>query len=247
MENFGARFGALIRKYREAQGLSAGELAETALGDSAKRSRISEIENGKVKRPHARTIDALVGYLVIPQAEVDACRKPIVDDYGLPREMLENIATRFGAENPDAPEAELVAYLKQTAKDWIALKERMAGLEALDGNLSNLLGEAARLMDAGDFDGADDRLADAEDLQVTERALKEVAKAAEIASTRADAALLGGREARAATHITRAAGFIAGFDADAAAGMRQDFAIRLYNRAMAFGGGGLLKRLSFMK
>ena len=239
MTSFGERFGALIKRYREAQGLSSGELAEMALGDAAKRSRISELENGKVKRPHAKTIDLLVGYFNIPQTEVDTCRKPIADDYDRPRELLENLATRFGAENPDAPEAVLVAYLKQTAKDWNAIRTRLAELEAADGNLSNLLHSAEGLLEAGKFAAADDLLADAEEIQVTEKALKEARKSANIAQTRADAALLDGREGDAARHLTRAAGYLAGFDGDIAAGLRNAFAIRLSKRGIAFGGAGL--------
>ena len=72
--SFGACFGALVRKYREMQGISASELAKAALGDEAKRSRISELETGKVKNPHAKTVDALRLYLNIPQDEIDACR-----------------------------------------------------------------------------------------------------------------------------------------------------------------------------
>ena len=48
MSSFGARYGALVRKYRTAEGVSTSELALSALGAAAKRSRISEIENGKV-------------------------------------------------------------------------------------------------------------------------------------------------------------------------------------------------------
>ena len=75
--NFGVRFGALVKRYREAQGLTGRELALHALGDHAKSSRISELENGKVARPLATTIDALVGYLAIPIEEVDTCRDPV--------------------------------------------------------------------------------------------------------------------------------------------------------------------------
>ena len=75
MPHFGARFGRLVLKYREAQGLGPEELANEALGDGAKRSRIWELENGKVARPQAKTISALQVYLNIPQCEVDACRQ----------------------------------------------------------------------------------------------------------------------------------------------------------------------------
>ncbi len=76
MSSFGVRFGQLIRRYREMQGLSASEVARDALGDEAKRSRVSELENGKVANPRAKTIDAFVVYFNIPREEVDACRTP---------------------------------------------------------------------------------------------------------------------------------------------------------------------------
>ena len=150
---FGVRFGALVRRYREAQGLSAGELAAAALGDEAKRSRISELENGKVARPQAKTIDALVGYLAIPLAEVDACRKPVEAPpvEGLPPAVLENLALRFGVENPDAPVAELEGFLKEKAKDFKVMQARLDALVAEDVRIANVAGAAQGALDAGDF------------------------------------------------------------------------------------------------
>lgn len=49
--SFGARFGTLVRSLRDGEGLSSGELARRALGDEAKRSLISNLEIGKVKKP----------------------------------------------------------------------------------------------------------------------------------------------------------------------------------------------------
>ena len=51
--------------------MSAGRLADVAFGDEEKRTRISELENGKVSKPQARTIRAISDALGITEAELD--------------------------------------------------------------------------------------------------------------------------------------------------------------------------------
>lgn len=65
-----------MRKHRTAQGLSLAETAALAYGDEAKASRISELENGRVNRPHAKTVSALSRALKIPEDEVSTCQRP---------------------------------------------------------------------------------------------------------------------------------------------------------------------------
>ncbi|MCG6901134.1 MAG: hypothetical protein LJE68_00495, partial [Rhodobacter sp.] len=165
------------------------------------------------------------------------------EDYGLPRALLENVVLRFGHDNPDAPEAELVAFLKETAKEWQALKARLAGLEAMDGRLANLRGAAESAIAAGEFAEADARLADAEEMQQAERTLAEVRKQAEVREARGMAALMGGDEAAAAAHFETAAGFFAPFDTDEGGRRLNGLTEALYRRGVAFGGEGLTQAI----
>ena len=242
MPHFGARFGRLVKAKRQWMGLKATELALEALGDKAKRSRISEIENGRVANPNAATVGALISHLAISEEEIAECRNPMrnvgdrATDLGVPRELLENLAQRFGVENPDAPEAELIAFLKETATEWKDLKARLAALEALDDRLKNYTGAAEAAMASGNFAEADKLLAMAEEMQQEERTLREVRKQADIRATRAMAALLAGDAESAAGHFEAAAGFFAGMSPGEGARRRNKAAITLAKRGLAFGG-----------
>jgi len=56
---FGERFGELVKRRRAIDDLTQEELAHLAFGDITKKTRISELENGKVKNPRASTVDAI--------------------------------------------------------------------------------------------------------------------------------------------------------------------------------------------
>ncbi len=56
---FGERFGELIKRRRAIENLTQEELAHLAFGDCSKKTRISELENGKIKNPRASTVDAI--------------------------------------------------------------------------------------------------------------------------------------------------------------------------------------------
>ncbi len=68
--SFGKRFGQLVRRKRDIEGLSQQNLAAQAFGDEERKSRISELENGHVTRPQSKTIDALVVALNISEEEL---------------------------------------------------------------------------------------------------------------------------------------------------------------------------------
>jgi len=238
--SFGERFGHLVRRYREAQGLSSGELAIEAFNDEARRSRISELENGKVSRPQARTIDALRIALAIPQEEIDALHKPSLSDRILIAEiraemdlatdgLLEGLALRFGIDNPDAPRAELGKFLKEKAREWKNFKTRLASVTKLDARLSNQMAAAEDAIGRGNFDEAEDILSAAEEIQQQERTLAEVRKQSQIRVARADAALFKGDLGVALTHFDTAAGMFDPFDEVESAELRAIFAERLFN------------------
>ena len=70
--SFGELFGQLIRRKRGIEGLTQQALAVAAFGDESFKTRISELENGKVAKPHPKTIDGLVVALNICEDELNA-------------------------------------------------------------------------------------------------------------------------------------------------------------------------------
>ncbi|GAK34627.1 hypothetical protein JCM17846_28720 [Iodidimonas nitroreducens] len=69
---FGQAFGQLIRSKRGIEGMTQQALAVAAFGDEGGKTRISELENGKVSKPQTKTIDALVVALNISDDELNA-------------------------------------------------------------------------------------------------------------------------------------------------------------------------------
>lgn len=67
---FGKGFGKLVRQRRGIEGLTQQALAVLAFGDEAAKTRISELENGKVANPHIKTIDAIAVALNIPEEQI---------------------------------------------------------------------------------------------------------------------------------------------------------------------------------
>lgn len=68
---FGQVFGQLIRSKRGIEGMTQQALAVAAFGDERYKTRISELENGKVSKPQTKTIDALVVALNISDEELN--------------------------------------------------------------------------------------------------------------------------------------------------------------------------------
>ncbi|WP_422384708.1 helix-turn-helix domain-containing protein [Roseibium album] len=90
---FGQAFGQLIRSKRGIEGLTQQALAVTAFGDERFKTRISELENGKVGKPQTRTIDALVVALNISNEELNA----ILNEEPHPR-VIDNLCDFFDAD-----------------------------------------------------------------------------------------------------------------------------------------------------
>ncbi|KAB7610411.1 helix-turn-helix transcriptional regulator [Amylibacter sp. SFDW26] len=241
---FAKKFGKLVFEKRTLAILSQDELADKCKNTGMNKSRISDIEKAKIAKPQSATIRELVRVLGITKEELAECYGIGVDDDVLPLKLLQDIAESFGDQKPSASEAELLAYLKQTAKDWHSLRARLAELELANDNLSNMLAAAQDLMVAQDYKGVEDLLAPALEIQTGERLRKEAEKAAKIAQAMADAALLDGRSDDATKHIIRAADFVTGYDTDLGAIMRNSFAIRLAGHARAFGGQGAINAIT---
>ena len=77
--SFGQRFGALMIEKREKLNLTQISLAEKAFGNRGARTRISEIEAGRVDKPHARTIAKIAAELEISEEEIEGLRSAQVD------------------------------------------------------------------------------------------------------------------------------------------------------------------------
>ncbi|NKB56356.1 MAG: hypothetical protein GKS00_08475 [Alphaproteobacteria bacterium] len=241
MKSFGERFGQLVKTKRGIEGLSQRGLAIRAFDDESRKTRISELENGKVPNPQQKTIDALVIALDITPEEIDACRLPAgaAAELGLRRELLESLVQRFEHDNPDAPDRELTQFLKDKAAEYRALKARLAALAEAEARIENLIAAAQGALDAGRFDEADDRLRDAEEMQQAEHTLAQVRKQAEIRTARADAALLRDDTDAAFAHFAAAVQFFVPFDPLEAATHRNTHAITLHRHGERFGGAGL--------
>jgi transcriptional regulator with XRE-family HTH domain len=233
-KTFGEAFGQLIREKRGQEELTQKDVAIGAFDDEGKVRRIIELENGSVRRPHAKTIDALVVFFNITEEELERCRKhgrfksTDAETIGLPRELLENLALRFEHNNPDAPDDELIAHLKGKAQELKAIKQRLAEIEGAIDGLGNQIASANAALEKGLFDEADDILAAVEELQQEERTLKEITAQSKIRFARGDAALFAGRSSSAASHYVKAAGYFSGFGNDKVADTLSEAAQNIY-------------------
>ncbi|MEL7468133.1 MAG: helix-turn-helix transcriptional regulator [Pseudomonadota bacterium] len=241
MLDFGVRFGALVRQKRGVEGLTQEALAFKAFGPTGRKAQISDLERGKIANPQAKIVDPLVVALAISDAELRACREPVVlpaegDRPDLPPLLLENLAMRFGIASPDASATELEAYLRDAAKDYSDMKARLDALAAADGRIANLMGAAKGAMDAGDFDEADARLADAEEIQQTEHTLVQVRKQAELRTERGKAALMKFDVDAAYGHFSEAAAFFEPFDQEEAFNARNGAGRWFFEHGQRFAG-----------
>jgi transcriptional regulator with XRE-family HTH domain len=139
-DHFGARFGRLVRSYREDLGLSAKELARQLWDDEGRASSVAKLEGGQVRNPHADTVKLYAGTLEIPQEQIDALRAPAsapafpvsdldklrrwMDSHA--RETLEGLALRFGHESPETvAQADLKVFLISKSQDLKRLEAQV--------------------------------------------------------------------------------------------------------------------------
>jgi tetratricopeptide (TPR) repeat protein len=241
MNSFGHRFGRLVKNKRGIEGLSQQALAALAFDDESRKTRISELENGKISNPHQKTVDALVIALEISKEELDAChlQAGAAAELGLRRELLESLVLRFEHDNPDAPDQELSRFLKNKAAELKELKARLSALADGEARIANQIAAAQGALDEALFDEADEILRTAEEMQQEEHTLKQVRKQAEIRAARAQAALLKGDTGAAYAHYTTAIQYFEPFDPLEAAAQRRSFGTTLREHGERFGGAGL--------
>jgi transcriptional regulator with XRE-family HTH domain len=222
MESFGVLFGRLIRNKRGIEGLSQDDLARQS---DLPKSRISQLETGKIDKPHAKTVDALVAALNISKEELDACRPNSAPR--LPPRLLENLALRFGHSNPDASEDELEAFLKEKAVEFRELQERLASLNAAEIRITNFLGAANAALEEGDFQLADKHLAEAEATQLSSTTLPVLERQCRLRFERGHTALLGAEIGNAVQHWETAANYFHFLDKRIEAEKRHEYCTRL--------------------
>jgi transcriptional regulator with XRE-family HTH domain len=222
MESFGVLFGRLIRDKRGIEGLSQDDLAGKS---GLSKARISEIENGKIKSPQARTVDALCVALNISRDERNECRA--INGPRLPPRLLENLALRFGHGNPDASEDELEAFLKEKAAEFREMQIRLAHMDGVEGRIADLLAAANIALEEGDFQIADERLAEAEGAQLASKTLRALEGQSKLRFERGHAALLNGEIGIAAQHWETAANYFHFLDQAAEAEKRYEYSTRL--------------------
>jgi len=217
---FGRALGELILQKRRKAGLTQVQLAEDAYGEPGKTRRISELENGLVANPHPKTIDPITAVLKISPEEIEACAisattslDPTLDRaYREARNLIEALAYRFEHANPHATIAELEDFLRTKAEEWADLRDRMATIEAADGEQEALIAQASSALSDGNFDQADELLEAAEEKIHNENTLREIRRAANIRIMRADGMIIKGDSERALALYSSAVEYYRPFD-----------------------------------
>jgi transcriptional regulator with XRE-family HTH domain len=197
-QTFGERLGKLILRKRKSMGLTQIQLAEDAYGTAKNTRRISELENGTVANPHPKTIDPIINVLKISNVELDDCAKEsdslpdeVLDRaYREARNLIDAIAAQFEHSNPNASLGELDDFLRANAKEWAALRERIASLEADDSSIKALTEAASEALARGRLDEAEACLSRAEEGHQYDRTLVEIRKLSALRIARADLSLL---------------------------------------------------------
>ena len=237
--SYGKRLGELIRKKRYVQGLTQLQLSEDAFGTAAKVRRISDLENGVVANPHAKTVDPIIVQLGISEAELAACMEdttpPDADldcAYREARSLIDALAYQFDYDNPDAGLSELDAFLRAKASEWRALRARLDDIDASDAEVKTEKNRALEALANGKLDEVDAILAALEERFQQRRTLVEVAKQAEIRIARADTCLMNGESDAAITHYLQAARFFEPFSREEALGVLEDNAHRIYEGSL---------------
>ena len=215
MSGFGIEFGKLIRQRRGVEGLTQEMLAHEA---DIPKARISLLENGRVANPHARTVDALCVALDISNRDRMACHGGA--NIQLSSLLLQNLAMRFGSDNPDASEDELVSFLRSKALEWHEMRERLDEISATDERLKDFTAAASEAIDGGDFQKADIILQQAEQSHFEQVTAPAILQQSSLRLSRGRAALLSGDVDLAAEHFAAAAGYFDSFDAAQASRIR---------------------------
>jgi tetratricopeptide (TPR) repeat protein len=133
---------------------------------------------------------------------------------GLPLIVARNIVEKFGERTGGLDAQYLERILNEKAEEYRALKGRLQRLAESDADVEALRRESSQLLDKGDFDSADSRLAEAEARALASAVEHEAVartkrhSAAESRGARGDAAVLRLAYREAASHFEAAASIL---------------------------------------
>lgn len=244
---FGARFGRLVRSYRDDLGMSVRDLAVSVWNDEGRKSSISRLENGHVGNPAARTVQRLAHALDIPQHEIDDLRAP---PPSLPaqleglsnarRDQLEALASRFEINNVfDKTDSELRGLLDEKASEYRVYKRRLHELDGHLGELTEIKAAAREAAAQLDFDEYEALLR-----QVDESYSVMASRAKE---ARARNALLRGRTNEAYEGFVSAAETWRSLDPAESVKHRLEYHRVLFDHGLRFEGGGLERSADILR
>ncbi|WP_237067066.1 helix-turn-helix domain-containing protein [Loktanella sp. M215] len=244
---FGARFGRLVRSYRDDLGLSVRDLAINVWNDEGRKASISRLENGHVANPAARTVQRLAHALDIPQHQIDDLRAPTPS---LPsqleglsnarRDQLEALASRFEIDNVfDRSDAELRGLLDDKASEYRSYKRRLHELDGRLGEFDEIKAAAREAAAQLDFNGYDALLR-----QVDESYSEMVVFAKE---ARARNALLRGRANEAYEAFVSAAETWRNLDSARSVEGRLEYHRALFEHGLRFDGDGLERSADILR
>lgn len=219
-ENFGSRFGRLVRERRGIEGMSLEELAYQAFGENGRKGGLSDLENGKVSNPHQRTVDRLIVALNLSPEDVARCHSPPVpslpagflDEIGLPLDVERALAWQYAVRDTSEDLARYQAYLRSKAEEVRLIQARVAELRGTEWH--NILGGLEPAIKSGAFDEADQILAEAEREQEQRGTLPQLQRQERLRMLRGETALLRGDISGACTHFEAAAMLFAAVSRD---------------------------------
>lgn len=143
----GIKFGALVRKYRGIEDKSQQQLAVDAFGDESHKARISEMETGKTRNPHTKTVDALVVALNISASDLKSCSRPefpavpdiFLKSIGISRETQTALSWNYTPRKKRADEPWTIQdtwdyqeYLRNASTDIRQMKSRIKEMGSQD-------------------------------------------------------------------------------------------------------------------
>ncbi|MEP1381803.1 MAG: helix-turn-helix domain-containing protein [Paracoccaceae bacterium] len=191
-------FGALVKRKRGEMRLTQETLAGDIFGDSTRKADISRIENGKVT-PQEATIQKLCTALDISPAEMEHIRqaRPTVEQLAnipaLSREELQNLAARFGIENPyGANDTALRSQLTHKADDYRKLLAEVESLKGLSTRIDNIHSAAMAALRKPDLEEARRLIEGAKEIHQQSVLLPALEANEKLIKTQVDIALLQG-------------------------------------------------------
>jgi transcriptional regulator with XRE-family HTH domain len=248
---FGSRFGLLVRSYRDDLGISTRELAIRVWNDESRKASISRLENGRVERPSAKTIQLIAHALDIPQDEIDELRLPAKKaEIDLSqqlqtisqnsRDQLEALANRFEITRVyDRTYDELRDLLELKAKEYRSFRKQ---IDLLDGRQKEILSARIAANEAAErmaFKEADQHLRTADRLQTL--------LAVETREVRASQALLRGRVSEAVRIFSSAADALKDVDDLEMARRREKYHVQLFEHGLRYGDDGLREAITMQR